>query len=98
MRTTLTIPDEYYQKVKKALPEEGYQTVNALLLDLLRHHFDAGNGIKKRKVHHNDAEPQVKVTVDDKPAKVRKPKDTTPTTCKHGYIPKMCKFEACRRK
>jgi hypothetical protein len=40
MRTTLSIPDEYYGKIKPLLKEEGFSTVNDFLLDLLRHHFD----------------------------------------------------------
>ena len=98
MRTTLSIPDNYYLKIKKALPDTGYQTVNELLLDLLRHHFDAGgNGIKKPS-HQIDAKPQekkVKVTIDGKPA----PAATAEAKlCKHGYLPRMCKFEECRKR
>ena len=94
MRTTLSIPDPYYQKVKKALPELGYQTVNEMLLDLIRHHFDAGNGIKQGKPHQIDATPQVKI--DKKPVKVEKPADVA-DFCKHGYLKSMCKFEKCKK-
>lgn len=40
MRTTISIPDEYYERLKPRLKEEGYATVNELVLDLLRHHVE----------------------------------------------------------
>lgn len=50
-RTTISIPTEYYERIIKLMREEGYTTVNELLLDLLRHHFDAS----KTTYHHYDA-------------------------------------------
>lgn len=44
MRTTITIPDEYYKTVKKRLGKRGFNTLNEYLLDLIRkddHQFDA---------------------------------------------------------
>lgn len=41
-RTTVSIPTEYYERIIKLMQEEGYVTVNELLLDLIRHHYDAG--------------------------------------------------------
>jgi len=40
MRTSITIPDEYYLKIKADLANEGYTTLNDFVLDLLRHYYD----------------------------------------------------------
>ena len=45
MRTTISIPDEYYKKIKPRLDTLGYSTVNEFLLDLIRHQFDAAKPI-----------------------------------------------------
>lgn len=37
MRTTITIPDSYYAKIKAKYTQEGYLTVNDFILDLIRH-------------------------------------------------------------
>lgn len=39
MRTTLTIPDEYYNRIRIAMNLEGYTSVNSLILDLIRRKF-----------------------------------------------------------
>ena len=91
MRTTLSIPDPYYLKVKKALPDMGYQTVNELLLDLIRHHFDVDNGVKPVKVHQIDVKPR-------KEKKVSPENVTLPSgLCKHGAQLGLCKF-GCTKK
>ncbi len=37
MRTTLTVPDEYYTKIKSIFKGAGYTTINDFMLDVLRH-------------------------------------------------------------
>jgi hypothetical protein len=95
MRTTISIPDPYYLKIKKMLPEEGYNTVNDFLLALIRHHFDAGK-------HQIDA-PQMKVKVKEKEVEVKKPDKVKQfelrqkskgkqlsSHCKHGFLRRLC--------
>ena len=106
MRTTVSIPDKYYSRIKESHLEEGYQTVNELILDLIRHHFDAGKG-------NSQAKRQLSVQVESKgkKLKVRPPKDNKVEQanlrmgnkkdlemCEHGYIKKLCKHEKCRLK
>jgi len=59
MRTTITIPDSYYQKIKKEYASEGYLTVNDFILELIRRHFSDGRVLEK--THRADAH-----LVDDK--------------------------------
>ena len=40
MRTTITIPDEFHESLKKGLGSKGYLTVNDLILDLIRRHCE----------------------------------------------------------
>lgn len=39
MRTTVTIPDEYYNRIKLMIKEAGYTSVNNLILSLIRDRF-----------------------------------------------------------
>lgn len=90
MRTTLTIPNEYYEKIKTVYREQGYQTINALMLELIRNHFG--------KSHQSNA-PQMSVVTKDKKLPVKKPKNKlTAGMCEHGYLASMCKFDKCRNK
>lgn len=47
MRTTISIPDEYYNRIKQEMGKHGFTTINDFLLDLLRHHIDEDMDIKK---------------------------------------------------
>lgn len=98
MRTTLTIPDPFYQRVKKALPEKGYTSINSYLLDLLRHQIDVPSHQNGAKTHQNDA-PQIQVKQKDKAVPVKKPgtKELN-EMCEHGYLGKLCTHEKCRKK
>ena len=101
MRTTVTIPDPFYQRVKKSLPEKGYTSINSYLLDLLRHQIDA-NGEKRQtpvnNSHQNDAH-QIQVKQNGKPVPTRKPKEEKlGEMCEHGYLGKLCTHDKCRRK
>ena len=86
MRTTITIPDQYYLKIKKLYQAEGYNTINELILSLVRHHFDAGN----KEQHQIDAH-QIQVKQGEKvinpgtPKKKPKVKKSN-TMCDHGYL------------
>ena len=78
MRTTLTIPDPFYQRVKESLPERGYTSINSYLLDLLRHQIDANGGKRQTPVnnsHQNDATPGMKVAFKDKTVAAKAPAD-----------------------
>ena len=91
VRLTISIPEEFHQRVKRLLPEKGFTTINDYLLDLLRHQIGASN-------HQNDA-PQMKVVQKDKKIAVKKPSEKkVDGMCKHGYLAKLCVHEECRRK
>ena len=90
-RVTVRIPAEYLERIKESLHEEGYATVNELLLDLLRHRFDLG--VPKKKVHKNikrELERDPEIARATFLAKARKVK-----LCKHGAMKGNCKF-GCR--
>ena len=102
MRTTLTIPNEYYDKIKTVYREQGYQTINALMLDLIRKHFG--------KPHQSNAKMTVVEGGKEKtqyelrqalnpPIKVKKPKkDHSKYMCEHGTPAYLCKHDKCRKK
>lgn len=82
MRTTITIPDPFYQRLKETYQAEGYSTLNSYLLGLIRHHFDANEEIKTSSTENKKAE---SITVR------MKGKDL----CKHGYLRNLCKHTEC---
>ncbi len=47
MRTTISIPDEFYSRIKQEMGKRGFTAVNDYLLDLLRHQNDEDMDIKK---------------------------------------------------
>ncbi len=47
MRTTISIPNEFYKRIKEEIKIKGFTTVNDFLLDLLRRHFNEELDIKK---------------------------------------------------
>jgi len=50
MRTTLTIPNEFYERIKLMLISKGFTSVNDYLLDLLRHQIDVKEGSVPQKI------------------------------------------------
>jgi hypothetical protein len=82
MRTTITIPDPYYLKVKEIYQAEGYSTVNSYLLALLRHQFDDIKEIKTSSTENKKAQT---ITVQMKGKEL----------CKHGYLRNLCKHQEC---
>lgn len=87
MRTTLSIPDEYYLKIKPLCLEEGYQTINELLLDLIRHHFDDIPVIKatyQKKVKNPGFDIKGKDPIKEFVKK-------QPNICGHGAMKGLCK-------
>ena len=49
MRTTLSIPDEFYKHIKQEMGKRGFTTINDYLLDLIRHQINEDMDIKKIK-------------------------------------------------
>jgi len=47
MRTTISIPDTFYSKIKERMESLGFTSVNDFILDLLRHQNDEEMDIKK---------------------------------------------------
>ena len=47
MRTTISIPNEFYNKIKERMARLGFTSINDFLLDLLRHQIDEEMDIKK---------------------------------------------------
>jgi len=96
VRLTVRIPEEFHQRVKEILPQEGFTTINDYLLDLLRHQFGESkrqNGGIKVKMGENELE--VKAPAEDKveQAELRhkvKNVDRDLSVCEHGYIKKLC--------
>jgi len=62
MRSTISIPDEYYNRIKVNLKDEGYGTINEFLVDLLRHHFDVHPLKEKPQIIKTPVEAQKKVS------------------------------------
>jgi len=63
MRYTLRIPDEYLERIKDEIKNEGYTSATDLLLDLLRHHFDK---LRQNDTHHEiPVKPKIIKTVED---------------------------------
>ena len=109
VRLSISMPDEFHSRVKKRLPEEGYNSLNDYLLDLLRHrigaitHQSGANGEKMQNPvnnsHQSGATSGMKVKVNDKEVKVKKPNEKeSGDMCEHGYLRKLCTHESCRKK
>lgn len=47
MRTTISIPDEFYKRIKEEMGKRGFVTINDFVLDLIRHQIDIEQDIKK---------------------------------------------------
>ncbi len=82
MRTTVTVPDEFYKDVKASLLPNGYATFNELILDLLRHHQGQEKDI-----------PQVKgKRLESKGMRVVMGKSGSSNECRHGFTDGFCKY------
>lgn len=100
MRTTVSIPDDYYSKLKPALNDQGYATVNELLLDLIRHHFDEFkipirhqiDADKKPVVRQSDAVQKNVIKTPEDAIKKVKEKEPEIKFCKHGSMVGLCRF------
>lgn len=96
MRTTVSIPDEYYGKCKGIIAELGYQTINEFILDLIRHHFDEEEVDVKRVKHQIDAIPkEVSAETQERVVTKLSRNDSLGTFCKHGHPRALCEHQEC---
>jgi hypothetical protein len=109
MRTTLYIPDEFYQRIKESYKAKGYNTINDLLLALIRHYFNAkddnSHQFNAGKVDTSSGAVTVKMPKvelahpPEKEKPVKKPKvDHSGYMCKHGRPRHLCEFKGSKTK
>ena len=88
---------KYYEKIEESMNEQGYATVNELILDLLRHHFDSATPPPPKRKLGVPTPTIYKKTKRDIPKVIKTKEDAERQVkhaglCKHMMMKGLCKY------